>query len=296
MKKVIIVYILGYGRSGSTLLDVILGNHREIFGAGEIWRLFSEYKAAGKCSCGEILSKCHFWNDVLRISGLNSSQLLRADEINSQVTGLRGLFSSKRRSYADVWDKIFESVCKVSGKRFVIDSSKSDRFLQGRFLALQKYTESEIKAIHIVRDPRAVLNSVKSGSNRMKEIGHCWRPRFAAIRSQLGWNYANLVAESLKLLCSNLQCMTIRYEDLVSDPEPCLTKIGQFLDVGMEELIKKVTMRKPLKVNHGIAGNRMRRSGSVKIKQSSIHGQGLSKKDTLISSLSLPLRLYYGYL
>ena len=31
-----IIYIMGYGRSGSTLLDIILGNHPEIQSLGEV--------------------------------------------------------------------------------------------------------------------------------------------------------------------------------------------------------------------------------------------------------------------
>ena len=62
-----LVYIAGYGRSGSTLLDVILGMHPEIECNGELSYLFNiadDYQE--RCDCGLELRECPKWKHVFR--------------------------------------------------------------------------------------------------------------------------------------------------------------------------------------------------------------------------------------
>mgnify|MGYP001305928265 CR=1 FL=1 len=62
-----LVYIAGYGRSGSTLLDVILGMHPEIECNGELSYLFNiadDYQE--RCDCGLELKECPKWKHVFR--------------------------------------------------------------------------------------------------------------------------------------------------------------------------------------------------------------------------------------
>lgn len=47
-----IVYIAGTGRSGSTLLDMLLSSHPLAFGAGELSAVFVEWAEGGLCTCG----------------------------------------------------------------------------------------------------------------------------------------------------------------------------------------------------------------------------------------------------
>src|SRR3989337_1492741 len=62
-----ILYIGGAGRSGSTLIELILGNMPGFFSVGEI-RYFWEYVLEEdlSCGCGEIITSCTFWSKVLR--------------------------------------------------------------------------------------------------------------------------------------------------------------------------------------------------------------------------------------
>ena len=41
-----VLYIAGYGRSGSTVLDMLLGTHPRIIGGGELTHLFHHSLAA----------------------------------------------------------------------------------------------------------------------------------------------------------------------------------------------------------------------------------------------------------
>ena len=61
-----IVYIAGYGRSGSTLLERILATHHSIEGLGEtssIFRSLSQEDAY--CSCGDLVLQCPVWGPTL---------------------------------------------------------------------------------------------------------------------------------------------------------------------------------------------------------------------------------------
>ena len=61
-----LAYILAASHSGSTLLAMLLGSHHETRTVGE---LKLSPRAIGdidqyRCSCGEFIRKCPFWNDV----------------------------------------------------------------------------------------------------------------------------------------------------------------------------------------------------------------------------------------
>ena len=63
-----VLYIAGAGHSGSTFLDIMLSNHPDIFGAGELANLprggwiDDEY-----CTCGRRANDCPFWSGVRRV-------------------------------------------------------------------------------------------------------------------------------------------------------------------------------------------------------------------------------------
>jgi len=63
-----VLYIAGEGHSGSTFLDIMLGNHPDVFGAGELSNLprggwiDNEY-----CTCGRQANDCPFWSYVRRV-------------------------------------------------------------------------------------------------------------------------------------------------------------------------------------------------------------------------------------
>ena len=60
-----ILYIVGAGRSGSTILDIALGNSPEICSSGELVRLPERgWLDDQYCACGERVNRCAFWRDV----------------------------------------------------------------------------------------------------------------------------------------------------------------------------------------------------------------------------------------
>lgn len=71
MKKVI--FILSVGHSGSTLIDISLGQFKNTFSTGELKHLTWQYyrkienvDSVQKCTCGEYFDKCQVWANVIK--------------------------------------------------------------------------------------------------------------------------------------------------------------------------------------------------------------------------------------
>jgi hypothetical protein len=61
-----IVYIMGDGRSGSTLLDSILNNSDYSISIGEFSRFWTRYlEGKSKCGCGENIKFCCLWAQII---------------------------------------------------------------------------------------------------------------------------------------------------------------------------------------------------------------------------------------
>ncbi|HMB70712.1 MAG TPA: sulfotransferase, partial [bacterium] len=61
-----VLYIAGNGRSGSTLLDVILGQIPGFFPVGEVRNVWDYGVVENRpCGCGEAFHDCPFWSRIL---------------------------------------------------------------------------------------------------------------------------------------------------------------------------------------------------------------------------------------
>ena len=60
-----IIYLLGAGRSGTTLLATVLNNHTYITTIGEMHQFFEHLEQHKFCSCGEKLNECSFWSGII---------------------------------------------------------------------------------------------------------------------------------------------------------------------------------------------------------------------------------------
>jgi hypothetical protein len=61
-----VLYISAWGRSGSTIIDNVLGAYPEVVSVGELHHLWGRgllWKRG--CGCGKPVRSCPFWADVL---------------------------------------------------------------------------------------------------------------------------------------------------------------------------------------------------------------------------------------
>ena len=65
MEPTTVVYIAGYGRSGSTLLDLLLGRLDGWFSMGEFRLFWHALRDHWNCGCGREVAECPIWSAVL---------------------------------------------------------------------------------------------------------------------------------------------------------------------------------------------------------------------------------------
>lgn len=101
-----LVYITGSGRSGSTLLDMLLSTHPDVAALGEVHRFsmnIGREEAAYRCTCGKTLENCEFWSAVIdrlkfeRVNPYNLKTTWKTNEgigLNSDQTNIIELVPS----------------------------------------------------------------------------------------------------------------------------------------------------------------------------------------------------------
>lgn len=244
MKRPNVLYIAGYGRSGSTLIEMILGSNEKIYALGELTN-FNDIREnnEAKCSCGDLVVNCSFWNRVLKDFGLNKENLTGEEEI--------------------IWESIFKNINKEVD--YLIDSSKTARNNHLRPIKLAKLLRNEIYMIHIVRDGRGCIQSLTKGSNQKMERGINPKISLPVLRGTLGWFTANLSAHIFQFKYKD-RYLRIKYEDFTEDPESTLKEIGQFLNVDFQGEISKLNEECELPIMHQISGNRLRSQKRIRLR------------------------------
>ena len=109
-EKIKVLYIVGGGHSGSTILSLILGTSPEVHAAGEI-KFYNEHKILdhplwsyikNDCMCGKEAGDCLFWQSV-------ESQVDEDLNRNIMVTSVDALLNWSRKSA--MWPVAFGLAC-----------------------------------------------------------------------------------------------------------------------------------------------------------------------------------------
>lgn len=303
-----VVFIAGAGRSGSTLLDRLLGSLPGVVAAGELrhaWQLGviqDEY-----CGCGQRFRSCGTWQAVFQraFGGFNAVpagaihrrqerlvQLRNAPQLVSDRL-LRGRLREERQRWADTHGRLLGAVASVHGAHTVVDSSKNP--LYGLLLA--SMDDIDLRVVHLVRDSRAVAYS---WTRRVKP--HPFKggePAFALARTWQAaawWDAANLLSEALPPL--RRRSLRVRYEDLARDPVPVLQRITRFAGLPAIEPVAGTTASFELGVHHTAGGNPMRwQHGQVAVRPDRAWRREFpAGPRRAVTLMTLPLLLRHGYL
>jgi len=256
IEKLQVYYIASAGRSGSTLLDIILGNSKSTFSCGELTNLFSNgYKKNEYCSCKNKVNECVFWSKVISdwidasILSVEDYQLILNEYLRNKATLLllkQLVFPSQQFSNALRDTRLLYSlIAKHSECNTIIDSSKSAQ----RILFLRK-AGIDTTVILLKRRFANVLNSTKKEFKKDLKMGVEEDLNPMSTRySLLIW----LLDTCLPIIFSfNLKRVKVQYEELISEP----TKAFAFvINSQFDELLLK---RGPFLAPHLCAGNRMR--------------------------------------
>ncbi|MDP6442787.1 MAG: sulfotransferase, partial [Pirellulaceae bacterium] len=199
-----VIYIMGYGRSGSTILDILLNQHDDVISVGALANIYEWLLRKEACGCAEKVEACSFWANVCErtLDVADEAELSERRDLQSAVESIRRYpalalgWSSKRRTadYAAEMERLFAAIAETSESRFVVDSSKSAHDCTGRPLALFRHTRLDVKIIHLVRDGRGVAWSVMKGAGSQERKRRFTRPSLNFLRAVAGWTLANFCA------------------------------------------------------------------------------------------------------
>jgi Sulfotransferase family len=288
-KPVTVLKITGLGRSGSTIIDIVLGNHPDIESVGEVGSLIrtgwiSHESLRGidpkrrllrlLCTCGKRLDvpyvdapdeACPFWSSVRRewVERTDrdsiESYLKLQDAFELKRRWPRLLFEKRRpsalfRSYARLTLAFFESIRAVSGKSIIVDSATVPirTFVFGMIPGMDLYV------VHLVRDGRGVITSNRR-TVRMDRRAGMWK---TAVR----WIALNLVSEWICIQLGPKRTMRLRYEDFVADPRSALERIGSLIELDLTDVANAASSGEPMQAGHNIGGNRTKESGSIALR------------------------------
>jgi hypothetical protein len=239
-----LIYISGYGRSGSTILEIVLSKYFKVFSTGELSNLFDFYFQDGLCECGEKITECSFWNNILNDNA--QKNLLRCHKITKRAESplISKIYEAK---WEKIWNPIMTKLFHYTDSNIIVDSSKSTRGTFNRKRLLKNIGIS-INEVLLIRNPVDVMKSAKKGSNKKLEndkenpvlLG-------GAIRAGFSWLITNFFAAS-RFNSSNGIILT--YENFVRDTENTIKKIEQKFSLKKNENNY---------ITHGISGNRLRR-------------------------------------
>jgi protein tyrosine phosphatase (PTP) superfamily phosphohydrolase (DUF442 family) len=302
-----ILYIIGYGRSGSTLLGNILGEIPGVTHAGELRQLWRSGFGLGiLCGCGEAMSDCPVWAEVTeKVSGQHVDTLTAAERAAvferalsfRQMPALlrqRGRLSPGAQLHAAWRSETYRALAGVTQASLIVDSSKyaTDAALLSHGSALPCYF------VHLVRDPRAVayswqrvrdLPSVPGAARQMV--------RYDAWSSARAWMLSNLASE---LVCSSAgrdHHLRVRYEDFVASPQQVVDEIARFAGVRPEWSPIQQERSVHLGHNHAVGGNPIKMArGLVNVRPDDEWRDSQPQAEQFtVTAVTLPLLLRYGY-
>jgi hypothetical protein len=273
-----LLYVASIGRSGSTLLELLLAAHPAIATVGELHLWPHELRPGGRhlpCACGQDVTSCPFWIEVARrVDPLGAPppqidafrerheagrtlrlrrlrDVLRAGDLGGRADVATYAANNERayRAYLDV-------TAESTGQRpsFLVDASKDVYRLawlagSGRF---------DVTVLHVVRDPRGFVSSERA--NLDAEGARLWR---LAARKGAAWSVHNQLVRWAARSMGRERYVHVPYEALAGDPAGTLAGIGRVIgrDLGREQVDGFRTVG-----GHAIGGNPMRHAdGDIRV-------------------------------
>lgn len=260
-----VLYIAGSGRSGSTVLDKVLGELEGFFAAGEVSYVWERGLIENwLCGCGVRFLDCPLWTTVLQgafggPNGVDARQMValqrRVTRIRYVPRVLRAHLSRDPRglglgSLPENLGRLYRALRATTGSRVIVDSSK----FPGYAYVLGSVAGIDLRVLHLVRDPRAVAYSWmrrkaqpdRGEARDMHQVG--------PLMSSLQWGIWNATIETLWKPDPG-RYLLLRYEDFVREPEAAVRRIHGWMGERPAELPFLEGRVARLGPSHTVAGN-----------------------------------------
>jgi hypothetical protein len=297
-----VLFIAGNGRSGSTLLDVILGQRDGFFAVGELRRIWDRGLVENRpCGCGVPFRSCPTWQAIFAeayggFDQVDAARMVAWRERHTQTKHLPGMLlrrQAKARLPADVartLEALYGAIARVTGCQVIVDASKWPMYAY----MLEGLAGLDLHVLHLVRDPRAVAFSW----SRHKEFEpERLLERQSALRSTaywLAWNPAIAWLWNRR----RRHYLFLPYERLVAHPQRELARAIQFAAPGTPPLPPwRDASTVELRATHAVAGNSVRLTqGPVELRLDDEWRHAMpAATQRLVSLLTWPWLLRYGY-
>jgi hypothetical protein len=290
-EKIKVLYIAGSGRSGTTILARLLGEIEGYLNVGEAARYFyfAPLRHRGiPCGCGLRVAECPFWKDILPmvpedlpVVGAKLLRMRRFLTLWLQKGG-RNVTREERR-ILDTTASVYREIVKESGCEIVVDSSKHP----ANALLLSLIPEIELSVVHVVRDPRRVVESW----TKKKE----YLPAHPTGKVLMWWWSYNILSEMMKSRAANYQL--ILYENFVRDPGACLRQITSLGGERPRELPFLHGRKATVHPQHSLAGNPDKMvNGELTIGEEKKPLNMTAAKKFAVDVLAMPLEYRYRML
>lgn len=229
-KRIQLLYILGGGHSGSTILSLILGTSPDIVNAGEI-KFYNEHPMPehpmwqyieNVCMCGKDAMECPFWQRVdseleKKLDIFHYSNFL--ENLVALIKIMNPFYRTKSSEKANDDYALLNAILQESKEdnpatKIVLDSSKS----VARLMHLQSHPDIDVKVIFLIRDGRAYANSFRKAYKK------------GFTRWIIQWIIVNFL--SLQYVHKEkLDCYFVSYASLCLETDKHLSAIGKKFNI-----------------------------------------------------------------
>lgn len=263
------IFIIGCQRSGTTFLSSLLSVHEEVEAIPE----------------GQFFVDC-MPNDIHSINVIDVLNKIknhyRFQIWNTSIPNISKDIASYEnfvKSFVFQYLKNCNPSKKLGGIRYWIDHQPG----HVRHMARLNEIFPKCKTIHIVRDGRAVANSIMPldwGPNTITRAAYFWEQRIAH-----GFSAHYYLGDS--------KCLLVRYEDLLTNTVFTLKKICSFLEIEFDDNMLKAdgfSVPKFTKAQHSLVGT------GVNINRLDSWKHTLSQREIeIFESITNDLLVYLGY-
>ena len=203
-------FALGFQRSGTTMLRLILNSHSKISVPHETFFIHQYDRLASLGSLDDRAVRARILNEIAADRFVVEGSFMTAAGRDAAM---------EETTFAAMTARLFEAYAAREGKTIWGDKTPS---YEPR-ASLLAHMFPEARFVHIVRDIRAVAASTKQLS---------WGTRDVETLA-IDWNLATLTANRIGRLLGD-RYMMFRYEDLVTEPVGVVQRICAHLDVPFE--------------------------------------------------------------
>jgi hypothetical protein len=306
-----LIYIMGRGHSGSTILDIILGNSAQIESVGQLMTGLMDEQDGHVCACGETMQNCGYWQKVRQaftrtvrkgsIEGWHEAGLALAR--HAHIRNLPKTFLSRTDSpimqrLAQTSADVEQAIAVATNKPHIVDSSKEPT----RGMLLLRFSP-DAKVIYLVRDPRRLVASYYWRFKKRGGQFHFLRHDYYApamllpfmLTAAVSWTVGNLICEIARRFAPE-RTLRVRYEDLCKAPSVEFGRIAKAFDLELDDVIAKVEHLEPLVIGHNVGGNQIRTEREVVFSPDKGKEHAMPRwLDYLTVLCCWPLMLFYGY-